>query len=174
MGRPEDEARRLLREHDVTKAPTPVADIAAVLGAEINETPFEGDMSGVLMRTEGRIVIAVNRTQAHVRRRFTIAHEIGHLVLHRGRPVIIDKLVRINLRDGRASLASDAEEIEANAFAAELLMPEDQMRAAVERLLPTIHRHDQSTLAQVMSSEFEVSHQAMEYRLVNLGIDLPT
>jgi Zn-dependent peptidase ImmA (M78 family) len=54
--------------------------------------------------------------------RFTIAHELGHLLLHDGIEVRVDKHFRVNLRSSESSKAEDVEEI---AFAAELLMPRD-------------------------------------------------
>jgi Zn-dependent peptidase ImmA (M78 family) len=72
---------------------------------------------------------------AFVRQRFTIGHELGHLTLHHGHDLILERLVRLNFRDATSSTANDEEEIEANHFAAELLMPHDFLRAQPQHSL---------------------------------------
>ncbi len=63
-----------------------------------------------------------------VRQRFTIAHELGHFFLHRASSTVFVDAAPIFFRDESSSNGSQREEIEANAFAAELLMPEDAIR----------------------------------------------
>lgn len=120
----------------------------------------------------GQAIIGVNSAESPLRQRFTIAHEIGHLQLHTGRPVIVDKLVRVNLRSGQGTFTTQREEREANQFAAELLMPAALVRReadAVARDLPQSGEGFSKRLAET----FEVSPQAMRYRLVNLGLLSP-
>ncbi|MGW1786468.1 ImmA/IrrE family metallo-endopeptidase [Streptomyces sp. NPDC002143] len=76
----------------------------------------------------------VNQTHSHERRRFTVAHELAHLRLHRGRPLILDTDTRVNYRNTVSSMATDREEIEANRFAAALLAPETLVRDAVHQI----------------------------------------
>lgn len=71
--------------------------------------------SGYLVKDEKNIY--VNKLEHPVRQRFTIAHEIGHYYLNH-------KNTGVLMRDEKSSLGTRKEEIEANAFAAELLMPE--------------------------------------------------
>src|SRR5438270_14080264 len=111
--KPESEAKRVLNETGLTRLPIPVDAIARKLGAFISFRPLEGDTSGMLFRESGTAMIGVNSTHPATRQRFTIAHELGHLRLHKGRPLIVDAYVRINRRDGVSSLATDMEEIEA-------------------------------------------------------------
>ena len=87
------------------------------------------------------------------RRRFTIAHEIGHFVLH-------PELARPE-RGGEVTEAGRVQEREADAFAAELLMPEDLVRQAARE-----HGTDVDRLAD----RFDVSRAAMRTRLQRLGI----
>jgi Zn-dependent peptidase ImmA (M78 family) len=75
----------------------------------------------------------------------------------------------VNFRDPIASLATDREEIEANAFAAALLMPERLVLESVSRLLTT-GQHTPEELTLLLAREFEVSEAAMGYRLIKLGI----
>ncbi|MEQ9163174.1 MAG: ImmA/IrrE family metallo-endopeptidase, partial [Ilumatobacter fluminis] len=113
-------------------------------------------------------VIVVNGQHADVRQRFTIAHELGHFLLHRGRPVIVDHLTRahVNMRDETSSLATSTEEIAANQFAASLLMPTDWVTSAINSL----DHLSSSRQVAALASTFDVSEQAMEYRLINLGL----
>jgi Zn-dependent peptidase ImmA (M78 family) len=69
------------------------------------------------------------------------------------------------MRDERSSLATSREEIEANGFAAALLMPADWIAADIEGSLGVAVGKTVESLAR----RYNVSTQAVEYRLVNLG-----
>jgi predicted transcriptional regulator len=77
----------------------------------------------------------------------------------------IDKLSTAALPHLRVSIRS---RIQANQFAAALLMPTRLVRYAVERLAKPLQEADVKTLA----SEFRVSEQAMITRLTTLGFSL--
>ncbi|HEV3319944.1 MAG TPA: ImmA/IrrE family metallo-endopeptidase [Solirubrobacteraceae bacterium] len=160
----EKRAADLLESSGVGRLPVPVEKIARHLGAEIQYEAFDGQVSGMLYRGEGQTLIGVNSTHGATRQRFTLAHECGHLVLHKG--VFIDRLVRVNWRDG----TSDAEEVEANAFAAELLMPRTFMKGEIERLVARSRKITPELLIAELAETFRVSQEAMRYRLVNLGV----
>jgi Zn-dependent peptidase ImmA (M78 family) len=173
MSRAEIAAQRVrLRAVPPTEPYVDVMAIAKLLGAEIVQERLGQDVAGLLVRKQDRVVIGINETEPETRQRFTAAHEIGHLVLHKGRPLLVDP-VRINLRDSRSSLATDLEEIEANAFAAELLMP----RRLVLHQFRSLVDAGTSSLTQIkrdLAHGFGVSEQAMEYRLANLGLLRPS
>ena len=97
-----------------------------------------------------------------------MAHEVAHLVLHKGRPLVLDR-VRLNFRDATSSAATDAEEIEANQFAAAILMPADLVINEARRLLKDPSETDAS-IVPLLAQGFDVSDQAMGYRLINLGL----
>jgi Zn-dependent peptidase ImmA (M78 family) len=127
-------------------------------------------VSGVLVVQDGRGVIGVNASDAPVRQRFTIAHECGHYELHKERmPVFIDKqFLRPMLavfRDGKSSSGEDRLEREANAFAASLLMPEHLVLEEVSRLRLDV---EDDAAVDELARRFEVSRQAMSFRLANL------
>ena len=129
----------------------------------------DADVSGILFRDGDHHVIGVNSAHPPVRRRFTIAHELGHRALHPGRELILDVPVRVNLRDKTSSMASDLEEIEANAFAATLLMPEQMVRDQLSQLRPAQRREPDATAA-ALARIFKVSTPALNFRLINLGL----
>jgi len=170
MRRAEREALDLLARGKVQKPPVPIESLAELLNASILHEHLDPEVSGVLYRLPHGPVIAVNKDHADARTRFTIAHELGHLLLHLGRALIVDHVVRahVNLRDNRSSLATDKEEIEANAFAASLLMPQAFVHSELARLLARPFTPDE--VINDLAASFGVSQQAMEYRLTNLGL----
>lgn len=171
----ESRAHDLLREFGFEQAPIPVDLVASRLGARVYYQPFDSpDVSGMLFREDGKPpIIGVNDKNADVRKRFTIAHEVAHLVLHPGQPLILDRHVRVNFRDATSSTATDEQEIEANAFAATLLMPRSLVRDRLQHHLDAdLHASDEE-LVHRLADDFSVSDQAMQYRLINLGLLTP-
>jgi Zn-dependent peptidase ImmA (M78 family) len=143
---------------------------AAAEGILVVREPFQDDgVSGVLMREPGRTMIIVNAANASVRQRFTIAHEMGHFTLHRG-TIYLDGRARVNFRDGLSTMATDREEIDANAFVATLLMPSGWVRSAFEAVVRNTAIKTEDELAEILASRFGVSRQAMQFRLINLGL----
>ncbi|HEV2639021.1 MAG TPA: ImmA/IrrE family metallo-endopeptidase [Actinocrinis sp.] len=163
-------ATHLLTEHHVIRPPVDVAKLAACLNIAVVHRHFEdGEVSGMLFRGDGREVIGVNSAHSPLRQRFTIGHELGHHALHPGRELILDMPVRVNFRDRTSSMATDREEIEANAFAAALLMPEQMIRTQLGQL-PEKARRDLDTASATLADVFEVSLAALSFRLINLGL----
>lgn len=163
---------RILRDLGIDQAPVDVAAVARSLNAEVRIEPFAHDLSGVLVRKGDDAVIGVNKDHSPERQRFTIAHELGHLVLHKGTPVHFDRaVVHVNLRNSISSQAVDREEIEANRFAAELLMPEAFLRRDVDALRANgIADVMDEKLIVDLAGRYNVSLQAMTFRLSNLGL----
>jgi Zn-dependent peptidase ImmA (M78 family) len=169
--KPRAAAAALLRSLGVAQTPIDVDEIARRVGIQVVRQQFaDGEVSGMLFREKGKQpIIGVNASQAQTRQRFTLAHELGHWQLHPGRVVILDRPVRINRRDSLSSMATDREEIEANDFAANLLMPEEAVHTYLSQLPPAI-RHDSDACADWLAAEFNVSFAAMGFRLMNLGL----
>lgn len=163
----ERRAERLLTESDSLKVPVAVEKVARHLGLIVQARPL-GDASGVLVVESGRGVIGYNANHSQVRQRFTIAHEVGHFVLHAAgqqQRLFVDKSVF--RRDEASSRGDDREEIEANQFAAALLMPEMLLRAEIERL--GLDLDDEVDVGE-LARRFAVSTAAMSFRLENLRI----
>ena len=154
----------LLEDQGIEGPPVPVDKIAENLGLEVRLAPLRGDLYGALIRSDREMYIGVNSLNHVNRRRFTIAHELGHFLLHKGIKVHIDKGFRVNLRDDESSQAVSDEEMEANRFAAELLMPIQFLKKDIEQLEGV----RQETVA-VLSRKYRVSSQAMKIRLGNFG-----
>jgi Zn-dependent peptidase ImmA (M78 family) len=170
MARAEAEAQALLRALGIDELPVPVEKIAEHCGAVLRYEPFKGDISGLLYRDGDRTIIGINSLDGDTRQRFTICHELGHLRLHKGRPMFVEKHVQVNLRNSVSSSATSLEEIQANRFAAELLMPSSLVGSEASRRLMRNASISRDTLVAQMADAFRVSKQAMEIRLTNLGI----
>ena len=148
------QATRLLESASVSHEPVSLRDGVSALNRELvgkTREPFTSEAALEPMG-DGRAIV-LNGDGVAGRRRFTIAHEIGHFVLHpeRCRPE----------RGGAVNEAGRLEEREADSFAAELLMPEHLVREAVRE-----HGLDATRLAD----RFEVSRKAMLTRLRSLGL----
>ena len=160
----------LLLEARVTEAPVPVWDIARRKGARIAVDALEGDLSGFLFRGEEMPVIGVNTHHAMVRQNFTVAHELGHFLLHdqdHERLHVDRAFPTVRLRSNRSSEGADDAEKEANLFAAELLMPAAFLRKDLAGRGELDLQDDQ--FLPSLARRYGVSVQALSYRLQNLG-----
>jgi Zn-dependent peptidase ImmA (M78 family) len=158
---------KLLREHHIRSAPIPVADVAKALGAEVQFEPADDDLSGFLYRDRKRTVIGVNADHHANRQNFTIAHELGHILLHDFHDVHVDRKFKVWLRSEASSKGTDTEEKEANLFAAEFLMPARLLAKDVEQI-GSIDLSDEAAI-QDLAERYGVSTQAMTFRLAYLG-----
>jgi Zn-dependent peptidase ImmA (M78 family) len=108
------------------------------------------------------------------RRRFTLAHEIGHFCMHRAtnQTTFIDTKATMN----RSESYWNRFESEANNFAAELLMPADLIRSIGRividkfKIEKDVEMMPMANFIEQMASRFKVSNPAMEFRLKNIGI----
>lgn len=162
-------AARLLAACEIKVPPVPVEQIAANHGIQVIRSAAEWNESGFLLRDNGRIIIGINGRNSPRRQRFTIAHELGHWQLHEGKPLIVDQSVMVNKRDDVSSQATDREEIQANQFAAELLMPQLYVAAELRRQMNSAIGSREELITN-LARAFDVSNDAMGWRLINLGI----
>jgi|SRR2546421_4117415 len=165
--KPEMRAATLLRQLKTRKAPVDVGRVARHLGVRVEHADLGEDCSGVLLRKGDAAVIGVNYSHHPNRQRFTIAHELGHFVLHKGDKYIDKGMATVQFRNAESSTGTQVEERDANQFAAALLMPEEWVRREFEK-----HPFDlgDDKALSAMCKRFGVSSQAMSFRLVNLGL----
>jgi Zn-dependent peptidase ImmA (M78 family) len=170
----EKKATKILETLNIDQIPIPVEEIAYKLNIKISYEPFEGDLSGLLYRDNLDTIIGVNSNESDKRQRFTIAHELGHFILHEGDQLHVDHNFKVNFRDSISSQGSKLIEIEANAFAASLLMPEALVREAYETAIPNgvdpFSDDDHSEEVTLLAKLFNVSKTAMLIRLGKLGL----
>lgn len=135
-------------------APVKVGAIAADLGVKVVISDLPLAVSGMLVLDKDdrkTWTIRVNRHEHRNRQRFTIAHEIAHFVLHRdviGNELVDDTFYRSGLSERR--------EFEANALAAEILMP----WPLITQLMSGGERH-----VEKLAESLQVSPAAMNIRL---------
>ncbi len=155
----------LLDKHKIKQFPIDLNQLAKVVNAEIKLYGFDDELSGFAYQKNGIKIIGVNKHHPRSRRRFTIAHELGHMFLHKQDTVSYDE-ASILLRLGHVADTVDSKEIEANIFAAELLMPEKNIRSDVNKM-KSISLEDKKAIAE-LANKYKVSSQAMTIRLTSL------
>jgi hypothetical protein len=124
-------ARALSRRFGVTAAAhIHVEAFAARLGATIQVGPLEGAVAQLVRVGSDVHIIVSERVTDTCAIRFSIAHELGHFVLgHPSRP----PAELCSAPRGRRGASEERNyELEANAFAGELLMPDHLLRPACE------------------------------------------
>jgi Zn-dependent peptidase ImmA (M78 family) len=114
-------------------------------------------VAGAHVARPGLALLLVNGRQALARQRFTLAHELGHVWCRHDRTVEVDSIATLS------GVTSNPLEIQANAFAAELLVP----RAGMERVVdgpPTLDE------VVVIAAHYGVSTIVVVHRLAQLGL----
>ncbi|GGD40678.1 hypothetical protein GCM10011514_00940 [Emticicia aquatilis] len=164
-------AEGLLRDSNTFSYPIKVEECAKYLKLPISELDIEDEISGFLAIKDKESIIGVNMKHHINRKRFTIAHELGHFILHKNEnPLFIDKnesnVIAIYNRDEKSSRGEILKEKEANSFAAALLMPKKLIKEAIEN---SINKNNILSLIDELARKFEVSQHAMSIRLSDLG-----
>lgn len=135
------------------EAPVKLAPVTNVLGASVEYTDdCTDDVCGAIRRNPeydgswGQTIF-VNQKHLEVRQRFTIVHEIAHLVL-------LEELIGDGVVDGKLyrTCLGDRKDLDANRFAAWILIPEKLVNQALE---------EGRTSVQVLARDFNVSREAM-------------
>lgn len=138
-----------------------VYKLAEAFSIRIHEKALGGEASGLLVIKDGKAAIGIELDQIPQRKRFTIAHELGHFFLHREfKNTFVDEVFA---RSGE----SNQIEREANAFAASLLMPSSLISKAID--VKGWREIDDEKIEE-LAELFNVSGISMTYRLVNLKI----
>jgi len=157
---PRDTADALLEAAGVTAAPVPVERLIAGCGVQILPWKFD-NVDGLVVEQNSGAVICFNKSQAETRRRFTLAHELGHHLLRHADSFYVDLSGDLSPNatgehpgyDWRAERA-------ANEFAANLLMPSRMVRQAFA----------QTNNVKSLAEQFNVSRAAMGVRLTALRL----
>ncbi len=162
----ERKAWQLLHEHDYASVPVDIEGLADDLGVEVVFEDMEDEVSAMLLIEEGEANAVINSEHHPNRQRFSLAHELGHFMLHVSddNQLFVD---RSFFRNQSSSIGESQQEIEANAFAAALLMP----RQLIDESLPA--DDDIEIDVDDLAEEFEVSEHAMTIRLINLDYIAP-
>ena len=145
------------------EAPADLARVASKLGIEVHDREFVEEIDGLYLRLPGAPpLIALNSlyVKPFVRKRFTLAHEIGHHLL--SRKITPNKgLFFFDTSKTRHTMMEHA----CDRFAALLLMPENLVRQYYEELAYNTERR-----VSIMADRFGVSSWALRRRLNELGL----
>ncbi len=154
----EELTHEILFEHDMLKIPVDVIKIADDLGIDIYETELKNEISGAISydSKKKKFSILLNKQNPNKRKRFTIAHELGHYFLHKN--ILENDEVHIDImyRDN----SKDYEEKKVDYFAGALLMN----KMLLEKF------YNQTDSITELSEIFDVSESAMTVRLNILGL----
>ena len=144
-------ARKLLDRIGFSGGILGLTDVCDVLGIDVRYKDDIGNFEAFLTidRDNDRALIIVNNSKPYHRQRFSLAHEIGHTVLGHGPIAFMDEISRRRI---------PWQEVHANRFAAELLMPQIYLRSFGKALS-----------ARFISEACGVSEMAAEIRLQQLG-----
>jgi Zn-dependent peptidase ImmA (M78 family) len=135
---------------------------------------FEKGICGELKKENGKFIINISWADHYYRKRFTMAHELGHFVLHKD--LIGDgvddnkeykKLYRANNK------ITNSQEVEANDYAAKVLMPEEAIIALAKltEIIKLVKGEIDIDLLWLdyLSKKFQVSKEAFTIRLAKLS-----
>ena len=145
----------VIREYQQTM-PVDVWAIASALDITVGHLPMPQNVSGKIVNDRGSpptISIIINAAHHLNRRRFTLAHELAHYVLHRDQ--ITEVVDNTMFRVGRQTLNA-TEERQANQLAANILMPMPKIRE---------YRAQGQLDAKELAQTFGVSEQAMRIHI---------
>jgi Zn-dependent peptidase ImmA (M78 family) len=164
----EQKSEKLLIDSNCYAVPVSIENCAKHLGIKIKPLELDEDVAGFLLLQDDKTIhIGYNKSNPKTRIRFTIAHEIGHCIMHaKDSKLFVDKTEKILYRDGNSSTGESIQEREANAFAAAILMPQ-------KLIIQELEKHKNETNINFISSlakKFKVSDQAITIRLTNLGL----
>jgi Zn-dependent peptidase ImmA (M78 family) len=173
---PKIQAKKLLHDSGTYVVPVNLEAVAKYLHIQVLYEDFDDHTSGLLVVKNGKRVIGVNRKHHRNRQRFTIAHEIGHFVLHHTsfddprNEIHIDKKWAYFRSAASIPGTDNEQEFQANQFAAELLMPEGLVKEVLKT--SAVNLSDDFDISK-LASTLQVSEQALTIRLVGLKIIKP-
>ena len=156
----EEKAEKVLSQYRAGDVPINVLEMAKKAGVLIKYAP-SNKFSGLLYRKDDIAFMAISSSESNVRQRFTIAHELGHFFLHPQKDTFVE------FRDNEKNIARGSKEIQANQFAAALLMPRKFLEKDVKSFRET-GLTQQTT--EFLAKKYNVSDEAMTFRLLNLNM----
>ena len=151
-------AAKVRESFKMNSFPIDPVTIAHKFGLRVVDAALPTDISGALIKEKGKDPVIMLETDDSLnRKRFTCAHELGHFVWRSEQDEEACVYEYIEYRSEDREHKQKEEEIFANAFAAALLMPEQEIRKLADE--PKV----------LLAKKFGVSVDAMKYRLKNLG-----
>lgn len=166
-------AEAFCKTNSITEYPVEIVRICNENGLQVFEEYLQEDVSGLIIVDEkkwekynSKQFIIVNLIESAARRRFTIAHELAHYILHKKD----SKLYAHRDMAGKDNQRNPIER-EANYFAANILMPEGLVKEKVNDIKNQIRgKVPGFILTKEIAENFAVSEAAADVRLRQLGI----
>ncbi|MGP4088200.1 helix-turn-helix domain-containing protein [Streptomyces sp. KR55] len=170
-----DQGERLAREAAaalmVADASWTVADLetdtlitkcAETFGVDVAVTQLPDGVDGLAWHTDTFRLILVKPTEIWTRQRFTLAHELGHILAQDAQEAVVES----DVAPGRQK---DLTEVRANVFASNLLMPEPEVRHHFEQLADSHGKLSDDAFSALVVG-FKVSPSALAARLSQLRL----
>lgn len=161
----EEKTKAILTENGLFSIPVDPVRLAQLRNIKVHNAVFsETTLSAMVAKRGNNISILVNTNDAPFRKRFSIAHELGHVYLHLEHDGEFadhdyDLYRDLYVYNDTAS-QNNIKEIEANQFAASLLMPKDLI----------IKEFKVNSIVVKIAQKFQVSVDAMKIRLLKLNL----
>jgi Zn-dependent peptidase ImmA (M78 family) len=152
-------AQAVLKMSHVRRPPVNVYAVAENLGFEIHDYDFPDSMSAMMVVEDDIRAIGVNKSFSTVRKRFSVAHELGHFLLGHGN--FADSVATFEDGSYNYTDPQNRQESEANEFAAELLMPEPFLKKDFAEGAVSVPQ---------LAKKYQVSEQAMWIQLFSLEL----
>jgi Zn-dependent peptidase ImmA (M78 family) len=153
-------AKKIMSESGIENTVSfPLKDMVRGYGATIIEKPLQNAEGRIVFGSEKRAIITINSDiMFESKKRFVLAHEFGHFIMHRN--------YFVNHNDDELTLNSykkGEQETEANEFASEILMPEGLFQKSIK------NKKFSFKLIKELSEEFQTSLTASIFRFIDLG-----
>jgi Zn-dependent peptidase ImmA (M78 family) len=146
---------RFAEQNGLSLVPFDIEGLVKMFKIKIRRVKLKSEISGILVKEKEEWEILVNNAHHLNRQRYTIAHELAHYCLHKHYKQKFEDQIFFR------GVESDKEEMQANAFASEILMPEQEFRKLVDDGIRQI---------DLLADKFGVSTLALRIRAKSLGM----
>ncbi len=136
-------------------------DLAMAMNIFVVDARLDSAAARLVRKDDYGLIRVSDSLRFSGQRRFAIAHEIGHFVMHNN----VSQALACTDADIRASYKSSPYEIEASTFAGALLMPHDLFAARIKGTVPATH------IIKALAKEFDTSLTATALRYVETSND---
>lgn len=151
-------ARKVIKDHKLSEVPTDLTKVFQKLGLKYIVLNDPEGIDGAIIEIENKPTIAyLNKAKPIPRQRFTLAHELGHIFLKHSKRDFYNAEESREFGDEEIDQSKPPQEKEADAFASELLVPNDKLKQ---------HEADMNNIDK-LSSIFQVSKQATTIAVMN-------
>lgn len=162
-------AQKIVKKYNYTKdtLPVDVRQIMLDMGIVVHEKELPDEISGVLDTTSEKPIVLIQKSHDKKRKRFSLAHELGHFILNSSSGSIhLDK--HTYFRSNLSSSGIDTDEKKANRFAAELLMPTHILLELLREDITDLIDSDESEsliALKWLAKKFDVSVAALTIKI---------